>query len=201
MTSDFLSCVQRSIAAIDGASIDHAAAALSRMRETGRLYIIGNGGGAAHASHACCDFRKLCGFDAHCPADNVAELTARTNDEGWWTVYAEWLRGCHLDFADALMVVSVGGGSAYPAVSTNIVRAVQFALIQRAMVFAIVGRDGGYTGKNATHRILIPCDEPKLVTPVTEGVQAVVLHALACHPLLQQSSAKWEGIQNRMGAP
>lgn len=198
-TQDLLAATIRSIQALDPARINRMADALARVRAFGgRLFLLGNGGGHSHASHATCDFRKLCGIEAYCVGDNVSELTARVNDDGPETAAVNWLRGSQLQASDALLVVSVGGGSVEPPVSLNVVRAVEYAVAREADVLAIVGnarsRFGGYAGQQAYVTVLIPCDVPELVTPVTEGVQSVVLHALASHPLLQIQKAKWEGL-------
>jgi D-sedoheptulose 7-phosphate isomerase len=194
-TTNLLDCCVRSIQGLDHEQIDDAARILSRVRrERGRLFLAGSGGGAAHASHACCDFRKLCGIEAYCVSDNAAELTARVNDDGWESSYANWLRVPRLDRNDALLIVSVGGGSTHPPVSTNLVTAMEFARSLGAATLAVVGRDGGHAGRVADVAVLIPCDRPEFVTPVTEAVQSVVLHALAVHPLLAILKAKWEGL-------
>lgn len=194
-TQDVLAATVRSIQKLDCAAIDAIAASISCVKDLGgRLFVLGNGGGHGHASHAVCDFRKLCQVEAYCPGDNTSELTARVNDDGWDTAYLEWLRGCRVGQHDAVLVISVGGGSEKPPVSTNIVKAINFAKGRSATILAIVGRDGGYAAQKANVSVLIPCDTPELVTPVTEGVQAVVLHALAVHPLLAINKAKWEGM-------
>jgi D-sedoheptulose 7-phosphate isomerase len=183
------------VRALDAAQIDRVAEGLASSRERGgRLFILGVGGSAGHASHAVNDFRKLCGFEAYAPTDNVSELTARTNDEGWDTVFSEWLSTSHLGARDAVLVFSVGGGSREKNVSVNLVRAVDLARQVGAQVFGIVGRDGGHTGRNADAVVIIPplfCDR---ITPHTEGLAAVVWHLLVSHPLLQRNSTKWESV-------
>lgn len=194
-TQDVLSATIRSIQKLDCGTIDAMAETILRVKNVGgKLLIIGNGGGHGHASHAVCDFRKLCQVEAYCPSDNASELTARVNDDGWDTAYLEWLRGCRVGQHDAVLVISVGGGSEKPPVSTNIVKAINFAKGRSAAILAIVGRDGGHAAKKADVSVLIPCDAPELVTPVTESVQSLVLHALAVHPLLAINKAKWEGM-------
>jgi D-sedoheptulose 7-phosphate isomerase len=195
-TQDLLAATIRSIQALDHESIDRMARQLAGVRDIlmGRVFVLGNGGGAGHASHAVCDLRKLCQLDSYCPSDNASELTARVNDDGWESAYQEWLRGSRICENDALMVISVGGGSFHPPVSVNLVYAVDLAIERGAAVLAIVGRDGGHAKLYAHTTVLIPCDTPDLVTPVTEGVQAVVLHALAVHPVLATHKAKWEGL-------
>ncbi len=199
MTTDLLAATVRSIQGLAAFEIDRMAEAISLTRaEGGRLFVLGNGGGAAHASHAAADFRKLCGIEAYCPSDNAAELTARINDEGWATCYRDWLRESHAQEPDAILVVSVGGGSQEPPVSTNLVLAVDYARDCGARVLAVVGTartlQGGYAGAASDVAVVIPCDTPEFVTPVVEGCQSVVLHALAVHPKLAVNKAKWEGL-------
>lgn len=194
-TQDILAATVRSIQALDHQAIDRMADTLTAVRTAGgRLFLAGSGGGSAHASHGAADFRKLCGLEAYCVSDNVAELTARTNDDGWETAYLEWLRGSRIRPDDALLVVSVGGGSCHPPVSRNLVAAIDHAVKIGATVLAIVGRDGGHAMLYAHVTVLVPCDVPDLVTPVTEAVQSVVFHALAVHPRLAVQKAKWEGL-------
>jgi D-sedoheptulose 7-phosphate isomerase len=193
LTPDLLAATVRSIQAIDHQAIDRMADTIENLRDDcARLFIIGCGGGAAHASHACADFRKLCRVEAYCPSDNVAELTARVNDDGWETAYQEWLRGSRISENDALLVVSVGGGSFHPPVSVNLVYAVDLAIERGAAVLAIVGRDGGHAKRYAHTTVLVPCDVPELVTFVVEGIQAVVLHALVSK--IAVKPAKWESL-------
>ena len=192
-TSDLLAATVRSIHALDHGDLDRMADALTAVRRRGgRLFLAGSGGGAAHASHACADFRKLCGLEAYCVSDNVAELTARVNDDGWTTSYAEWLRCSLFCEHDALLVISVGGGDFHRHVSPQLVAAVELARQLEATVLAIVGRDGGHAHRNSDVTVLIPCDVPELVTFVVEGTQAVVLHALVSK--IAVKSAKWESL-------
>lgn len=178
---------------LDTAMIERMADLLAGVRERGgRLFILGVGGSAANASHAVNDFRKICGFEAYAPTDNVAELTARTNDEGWSTVFAAWLRGSRLRKEDALLVLSVGGGSLEKNVSPNLVEALDFAKERGATVLGIVGRDGGYTAKVADACCIVPTVNPATVTPHTEALQAVVWHLLVSHPRLKLEETKWE---------
>lgn len=180
---------------IDAAAIERLATALASVRDDGgRLFVLGVGGSAAHASHAAGDFRKLCGLEAYAPTDNVAELTARVNDEGWEGVFAAWLEGSRLGAEDAVLVFSVGGGSEERGVSVNVVRALQVARNVGAQVFGVVGRDGGYTRIVANECVLIPVASAERVTPHTEGMCAVVWHLLVSHPALQANAAKWESI-------
>jgi D-sedoheptulose 7-phosphate isomerase len=183
------------LGALDAEAIEATALGLAAVRERGgRLFILGVGGSAGHASHAVNDFRKICGFEAYAPTDNVSELTARTNDEGWDTTFVEWLRGSRLDPADAILVFSVGGGDAERGVSVNIVRAIDLAVEVGAAVFGVVGRDGGHTAQRATACVVVPPLFPSRVTPHTEGLCAVIWHLLVSHPALAQSSTKWESI-------
>ena len=165
------------------------------MRDAGgRLFILGVGGSAAHASHAVNDFRKICGFEAYTPTDNAAELTARINDDGWDSAFAEWLRGSRLSSNDAVLVFSVGGGSPAQNVSVNLVRALDLARDVGAVIVGIVGRDGGYTAQVADVCVLIPVASTDRITPHTEGLCAVVWHLLVSHPALQTMTTKWESV-------
>lgn len=175
--------------------IDAMAAGLAKLRDGGgRIFFLGVGGSAANASHATNDFRKLAGFEAYCVTDNVSELTARTNDDGWHTTFVEYLRGSRLSRRDGVFVMSVGGGDEVRNVSANIVHAVRHAGQVGARVFGIVGRDGGYTATVADACIVIPSPNPDRVTPHTESFQAVVWHLLVSHPLLLQGAMKWESV-------
>lgn len=164
------------------------------QRQGGRLFILGVGGGAANASHAAADFRKLCGVEAYGATDNVAELTARTNDEGWHTTFREWLKISKLTSTDAVFVFSVGGGDVKKNVSTNLVEALKFAHNRGAVILGIVGRDGGYTKKVANACVVVPTVNKYLVTPFVEGFQAIIWHMLVFHPDLQLEDGKWETI-------
>ncbi len=178
---------------LDADAIERAAAVLLAVRQRGgRLFILGVGGGAAHASHAANDFRKLAGFEAYAPTDNVAELTARTNDEGWETVFAAWLAGSRLTSMDGILVFSVGGGSRDKNVSVNLVNALELARQTGASVVGIVGRDGGFTATVADACVIVPTVNAAAVTPHTEAFQAVIWHLLVSHPSLQMVTAKWE---------
>jgi len=183
---------------------DHIENVVSILRETrersGRLFLAGSGGGAGHASHAACDFRKLCGFEAYCVTDNVSELTARTNDEGWDTAYSNWLYASRLGPNDCLFIFSVGGGSIEPAVSINLVNAMRLACDVGASLVGIAGRDGGTLRKLADGVILIPTVDPKLVTPQAEGLQALLWHLIVSHPSLARFEARWEGLTNHQSA-
>ena len=180
-------------AAIDAAAVEDVATGLAAVRERGgRLFVLGVGGSAAHASHAVNDFRKLCAFEAYAPTDNVSELTARVNDDGWESAYAAWLRGSRLEERDAVLAFSVGGGSIEKNLSSNLVAALDLARQVGASVFAIVGRDGGYARETSDACIIIPPLVPDRVTPHTEGLASVVCHLLVSHPALQVSAPTWE---------
>jgi D-sedoheptulose 7-phosphate isomerase len=181
---------------IDSASVDRLAAGLAATRERGgRLFILGVGGSAGHASHAVNDFRKICGFEAYTPTDNVSELTARVNDDGWDTAFAEWLKGSRVNSNDAVLVFSVGGGSVEKNVSVNLVRAIDEARGRGAKIFGIVGKDGGYTKQVADECVLIPVVSQERITPHTEGLAAVVWHLLVSHPALKVTQTKWESVR------
>lgn len=174
------------------AAIEALAAELDRLRERqGRLFLIGVGGGAGNCSHAVNDFRKLCGIEAYSPVDNVSELTARANDEGWDTIFSAWLEVSRLGDKDAILVYSVGGGDLERNISPNIVKAVDLAKARSAKVFGIVGRDSGYTAKHGDVVVVIPQINPAWVTPLSEAFQAVVWHCLVSHPSLQRRQTKW----------
>ena len=192
----FLEEVRQVAAQLDAAAIERAADELARVRERGgRLFILGVGGSAANASHAVNDFRKICGFECYAPTDNVSELTARTNDEGWATVFVEWLKGSRLTAKDALLIFSVGGGNLEKNVSPNLVSAIQLAKQVGATVVGVVGRDGGFTGREATACVLVPTVNADHVTPHTEAFQAVVWHLLVSHPKLKVARTKWESTK------
>jgi D-sedoheptulose 7-phosphate isomerase len=184
------------IAKLDRDAIEDLAERLAALRDGGgRLFLLGVGGSAGHASHAANDFRKLCGLESYAPTDNVSELTARINDDGWDTSYMEWLRGSRLAAADALLVFSVGGGDLDRNVSPNLVRAIELARETSAKVFGVVGRDGGYTHRVADACVLIPTANEDRVTPHTEGLCAVVWHLLVSHPSLARNPTKWESLR------
>ena len=163
-------------------------------KQEGRLFFLGVGGSAANASHAVNDFRKICGIEAYAPTDNVSELTARTNDEGWESVFVEWLKGSRLNDKDCIFVFSVGGGNREKNVSTNLVHALDYAKKQKTKVVGIVGRDGGYTAKVADACCIIPVVNPINTTPHTEAFHAIVWHALVSHPELKICETKWESV-------
>jgi D-sedoheptulose 7-phosphate isomerase len=188
----YFSEVEKVARQIDVVAIEKLAAELSALRERGgRVFFLGVGGSAGNCGHAVNDFRKLCGIEAYAPTDNVSELTARTNDEGWDTVFAAWLRTSRASDKDAVFVFSVGGGNLEKNVSANIVAALKEAKQRKLKVFGVVGRDGGYTKRVGDCVIVVPTVEPSRVTPHTEAFQAVVWHCLVSHPALQQIATKW----------
>jgi D-sedoheptulose 7-phosphate isomerase len=192
-SQDFLKKTALVADTIDPESIEKMASILAEVRDRGgRVFFVGSGGGAGHASHAVCDFRKLAGIQAICPTDNVSELTARINDEGWETSIAASLKCSGLCEKDAVFVFSVGGGSEEKNISANLVNAVRAAKSTGAVVLGVVGRDGGFTAANADACAIVPTVDASLVTPLTEAYQAVVWHLLVSHPLIQKSGAKWE---------
>jgi D-sedoheptulose 7-phosphate isomerase len=181
------------IGQIDSTQVERCATGLSQVRERGgRLFVLGVGGSAGHASHAVNDFRKLCDFESYAPTDNISELTARTNDEGWDTTFAAWLRTSRLNDRDALLVFSVGGGDQERHISVNLVRGLEVARECGAHIFGIVGRDGGFTAQVADACVVIPPLVDSRITPHTEGLCAVVWHLLVSHPALARHSTKWE---------
>lgn len=181
---------------IDAALCEKAVELLATVRARGgRLFILGVGGSAANASHAVNDFRKIAGMECYTPTDNVSELTARTNDEGWTSVFAGWLKGSRLSEKDALLILSVGGGNLEKNVSPNLVAALQLAKDRGSAVLGIVGRDGGYTAQVADVAIVIPTVNPVNVTPHSEAFQAVVLHLWVSHPVLKVAETKWESTK------
>jgi D-sedoheptulose 7-phosphate isomerase len=193
MIREFLDECAQIIGALNTTDIDEMVAQLAAARDRGgRLFIIGSGGGAGHASHAVCDFRKLCGFEAYAPYDNISELTARVNDEGWENTIINWLKGSRLNGRDCLFVFSVGGGSREHSISMNLVNAVAHAKEVGAAVVGVVGRDGGYTKEAGDAVLVIPTVNEARVTPLTEGFQALIWHLLVSHPSLQVHKTKWE---------
>ena len=195
-TEQFLAEAAGILGQIDVAAVERLAATLAECRAGGgRLFILGVGGSAANASHAVNDFRKICGVEAYAPTDNVSELTARTNDEGWAGVFEGWLRVSRLRETDALLIFSVGGGNVEKQVSPNLVAAIQYAKTVGAKVTGIVGRDGGYTARNADACVIVPTVNAKHVTPHAEAFQAVIWHLLVTHPALKQAETKWESVR------
>ena len=184
--------------AVDWAVVESAVAALVDLRQRGgRLFILGLGGSAGNAGHMTNDIRKLTGIEAYAPTDNVSELTARINDDGWGNAFAGWLKVSRLSSNDAVFVLSVGGGDLERGVSPELVKAVDFAKGAGALVLGIVGRDGGHTAKVGDHVVIIPTVDPALVTPLSEAFQAVVWHGMVSHPSLASSSAHWESLADK----
>lgn len=183
---------------IDLGAIDAIADGLVKVRENGgRLFFLGVGGSAGNCGHAVNDFRKLCGIEAYAPTDNVSELTARTNDDGWETVFAAWLRTSKANAKDAVFVFSVGGGDAEKNISANLVYALEEAKKRGLAVYGVVGRDGGYTKKVGDHVVVVPTVDNAHITPHTEAFHAVVWHCLVSHPKLQVQETKWESAVKR----
>jgi D-sedoheptulose 7-phosphate isomerase len=192
-SSQYLREAHEILDGLDTAVLERMALLLRDVRANGgRIFFLGVGGGAGHASHAVNDFRKIAGFEAYAPTDNVSELTARINDDGWDSCYREWLRGSRLSPRDAVFVFSVGGGNALRNVSTNLVRALQYARETGASICGIVGRDGGYTAQVADACIVVPVVNPAAITPHTESFQALLWHLLVSHPQLRVQEMKWE---------
>ena len=195
-TQDFLKESASVLSGLDTDAIERLALRLAAVRNNGgRLFLLGVGGSAGSASHATNDFRKLCAFEAYCPTDNVSELTARTNAEGFETVFAEYLKGSLLCTKDALLIFSVGGGSLEKNVSANLVHAIQYAKEVGATVTGIVGRDGGYTARVADECVIVPVVNPAHVTPHTEAYHGIIWHLLVTHPALKSAATKWESVK------
>jgi D-sedoheptulose 7-phosphate isomerase len=194
-SDQFLAEVRQVTTQLDVNAIESTATALARIRdEGGRLFILGVGGSAANASHAVNDFRKIAGIEAYTPTDNVSELTARTNDEGWASVFEKWLQVSRLNSRDGLLVLSVGGGNLEKQVSQNLVCALEYAHSVGAKILGIVGRDGGHTAKVADTCVIIPIVNAEHVTPHSEAFQAIIWHLLVSHPLLKVAPTKWESL-------
>ena len=192
----YLKEVSQILTQLDRENIQQAVQLLAETRtRRGRLFLLGVGGSAANASHAVNDFRKLAGLEAYAPTDNVSELTARTNDDGWASVFEKWLETSHLRADDLILIFSVGGGNLENNISPNLVSALQYAKHVGSRVIGVVGRDGGFTAKVADCCIVIPTVNPEHVTPHTEAFQALVCHLLVSHPLLKASPTKWESVR------
>jgi D-sedoheptulose 7-phosphate isomerase len=186
----------RAIQEIDAAAVEATAQGLAKVRDGGgRLFILGVGGSAGHASHAVNDFRKICGFESYAPTDNVSELTARVNDEGWDTSFAEWLKVSRIGPRDGVLVFSVGGGNRDKNVSMNLVLALELARSVGAKIYGVVGKDGGTTKQLADACVIIPTVSAERITPHTEGLAAVVWHLLVSHPALKRAATKWESVK------
>ena len=195
-SESFLAEADKIVELLDRQAIERVVAVLAGVRkEGGRLFFLGVGGSAANASHAVNDFRKVAGFEAYAPTDNVSELTARTNDEGWGSVFESWLKGSRLSSKDAIFVFSVGGGDLDRNVSPNLVLALQHAKKVGAKIVGVVGRDGGYTAKVADACVIIPTVNPTHTTPHTEAFHAVVWHLIVSHPDLKTGQTKWESVK------
>lgn len=192
-TADYLFEVSQIVSRLDGAAIEKAVQMLAAVRRRGgRLFFLGVGGSAANASHAVNDFRKIAGFEAYAPTDNVSELTARVNDEGWESVFVNWLKGSRLTKRDGILVFSVGGGDLEKNISPNLVRALQFAKEIGCAIVGVVGRAGGYTAQLADACVIVPTVNPAHVTPHSEAFQAVIWHLFVSHPALKAAATKWE---------
>ena len=192
-TNEYLSEASAILARLDPAAIEKAVQKLAKVRDRGgRLFFLGVGGSAANASHAVNDFRKIAGFEAYAPTDNVSELTARVNDEGWESVFVNWLKGSRLTDRDGVVVLSVGGGDLEKNISPNLVRALQFAREVGATIIGIVGRSGGYTAQAADACVIVPMVNPAHITPHSEAFQAVIWHLFVSHPALKAAPTKWE---------
>jgi D-sedoheptulose 7-phosphate isomerase len=195
-SEDYLAESSRVLAGLDPRAIEEVVSLLASTRAAGgRVFVLGVGGGAANASHAVNDFRKLAGLEAYAPTDNVSELTARTNDEGWATVFSEWLKVSRLRKEDVVFVLSVGGGSRERNVSPNVVVALDYAREVGARIAGVVGRDGGHTARLADGCVLVPVVNPDHVTVHTEAMQGVVLHLLISHPGLKSAPTRWESMK------
>jgi len=195
-SNDFLNESTQIIKQIDCAAIEKVVDVLVQIRsDGGRLFVIGSGGGSGHASHAVCDFRKLCGFEAYAPYDNISELTARVNDEGWDVSLVNWLKGSRINSHDGVLVFSVGGGNFEKNISPNIVRALEYAQQVNSKITGIVGKDGGYTKQIGNAVVVIPVVNNSRITPHTEGFQALIWHLLVSHPKLQLNPTKWESTK------
>jgi D-sedoheptulose 7-phosphate isomerase len=194
-TDSFLRETVQLVQSLDASTIEATAEGIAAVRERdGRLFILGVGGSAGSASHAVNDFRKICEVESYSPIDNVSELTARANDEGWDTTFSAWLAGSRLSDKDAVLVFSVGGGNAEKKVSTNIVAALDLAKDRGASIFGIVGRDGGYTAQLADACVIVPPTFSDHITPHTEGLCCVIWHLLVSHPALAREATKWESV-------
>ena len=196
-TAQYFEEATKILSLLDQSAVERTADLLLELRErSGRLFLLGVGGGAGHASHAVCDFRKIAQIEAYAPSDNVSELTARVNDDGWDTCYANWLRGSRLNKDDMVFVFSVGGGDAKNNISANLVRALEHARDVRAKICGVVGRDGGYTKQVADACVLVPVVNPSDITPHTESFQAMIWHLLVSHPKLRVAEMKLKSVQS-----
>lgn len=192
-TDEYLSEVKSIVDRIDANNIENMIDLIIEIRKrSGRLFFLGVGGGAGNSSHAVNDFRKIAGIESYSPCDNVSELTARTNDDGWEKVFVEWLKCSHLNKNDGVFVFSVGGGNVEKNISANLVRALEYAKSVGARILGIVGRDGGFTGQVADACVIVPPVNPNTVTPQTESFQGIIWHLIVSHPKMRASEMKWE---------
>ncbi|MEN6438176.1 MAG: SIS domain-containing protein [Syntrophobacter sp.] len=192
----YLDEVHKVVNGLDTAEIERMVGLLADLRAAGgRLFFLGVGGGAGNASHAVNDFRKICGIESYTPSDNVSELSARANDDGWESVFVNWLKGSRIRETDGVFVFSVGGGSVEKNISANLVHALKYAKQVKARIFGVVGRDGGYTAQVADSCIVIPTVNPETVTPHTESFQGVIWHMIVSHPVMKVSEMKWESVK------
>ena len=192
----YLEEVHRVVDGLNISEINFMVRLLAELREKGgRLFFLGVGGSAANASHAVNDFRKICGIESYTPTDNVSELSARTNDDGWDTVFQQWLQGSKLGEADGVFILSVGGGNSEQNISVNLVHALKYAKEVGATIFGVVGRDGGYTAQVADACVIIPTVNPETITPHTESSQSLILHLLVSHPEMKINEMKWESMK------
>lgn len=195
-STDYLSDAKRIIDRLDTGAIERMVALLAEVRSrAGRIFFLGVGGSAANASHAVNDFRKIAQIESYSPTDNVSELTARINDDGWEGVFVDWLRGSRLNAKDLVFVLSVGGGSLEKNISPNLVRALEYAKEVGAAIAGVVGRDGGFTAKVANACVVVPTVNTETITPHTEAFQAVVWHLIVSHPALKANETKWESTR------
>jgi len=194
--ADYLKEVHSVVDGLDKNEIEKMIQLIIAVREeNGRLFFLGVGGGAGNAAHAVNDFRKICGIESYAPTDNVSELTARVNDDGWDTSFVNWLKGSKLRKEDGVFVFSVGGGNVEKNISMNLVKSLEYAKEVKAKVFGVVGRDGGYTATVADACVLIPTVNPETVTPHTEAFQAVIWHLIVSHPAMKVHEMKWESVK------
>lgn len=192
----YLDEVHKVVNGLDTAEIERMVGLLADLRAAGgRLFFLGVGGGAGNASHAVNDFRKICGIESYTPSDNVSELSARANDDGWESVFVNWLKGSRIRETDGVFVFSVGGGSVEKNISANLVHALKYAKQVKARIFGVVGRDGGYTAQVADSCIVIPTVNPETITPHTESFQGVIWHMIVSHPVMKVSEMKWESVR------
>lgn len=195
-TKEYIEEIHRVTDGLDQGVIERMIRSLVELREKGgRLFFLGVGGGAGNATHAVNDFRKICGIESYTPTDNISELSARINDDGWDSAFANWLKGSHLNDRDGVFVFSVGGGNPGKNISMNLVKALEYAKECGAKIFGIVGRDGGYTARVADVCVIVPIVNPETVTPHTEAFQAVVWHLIVSHPAMKINEMKWESVK------